>query len=159
MAGASVYAEAPKQPGRHEEVPMNHFVLFLRRYGVSITTGCLLTLISQASLSQRLPSQLPSGQLAWPGLTPDDVDRMSAAAARLYEGRSIGTVERWRNPDTKDAGEVKLVRMFEANGMPCRTVDYLIRFETTRNIPRHFVSTWCKIPDDDWKIVELPRPK
>ena len=45
----------------------------------------------------------------WPGLSQDDVDRMQAAAARLYEGRSIGTVERWRNPDSKDAGEVKLV--------------------------------------------------
>src|SRR5262249_9108158 len=31
----------------------------------------------------------------------DDIDRMEAAAARLYEGRSIGTIERWRNPDTK----------------------------------------------------------
>lgn len=133
---------------------MSQFVLFLRRYGVSIATGFLLTLLTQPSLSQRIP--LPNDQLAWPGLTPDDIDRMSAAAARLYEGRSIGTVERWRNPDTKDAGEVKLVRIFNANGMPCRTLDYLIRFETARNTPRHFVSTWCKIPDDDWKIVELP---
>jgi hypothetical protein len=132
------------------------FVLFLRRYGVSIATGFLLTLLTQPSLSQRVPSQLPGGQVVWPGLTPDDVDRMSAAAARLYEGRSIGTVERWRNPDTKDAGEVKLVRIFAANGMPCRTLDYLIRFETATNTPRHFVSTWRKIADDDWKIVELP---
>jgi hypothetical protein len=130
------------------------FLPLLRNYGVGIATGLLLTLASQTSVSQRLPP--PPNQLAWPGLTPDDVDRMSTAAARLYEGRSIGTVERWRNPDTKDAGEVKLVRIFEANGMPCRTLDYLIRFEAARNTPKHFVSTWCRVPDDDWKIVELP---
>jgi hypothetical protein len=100
--------------------------------------------------------RVPGNDVVWPGLTQDDVARMYGAAARLYEGRSIGTVERWRSPDTQDAGEVKLVRSFEANGMPCRTIDFTIRFEVARNTPRHFVSTWCKTPDDDWKIVELP---
>ena len=133
---------------------MNHFFLFLRRHALSIATGFLLTLASQASFSQQLPPL--TGPLAWPGLTADDVDRMAAAAARLYEGRSIGTVERWRNPDTKVAGEIKLVRIFDANGMPCRTLDYQIRFDVARNTPRHYVATWCKIPNDDWKIVELP---
>ena len=96
---------------------------------------------------------------AWPGLPADDVNRMTAAAARLYEGRSIGTVERWRSPDSKNAGEVKLVRSFDSHGMPCRTIDYTIRFNEQRNAPDHYVLTWCKIGDEGWKIVELPTPR
>ncbi len=95
----------------------------------------------------------------WPGLSQDDVDRMQAAAARLYEGRSIGTVERWRNPDSKDAGEVKLVRSFESHGMPCRTLDYTIRFESRRNRTDHYVLNWCRVEEGSWKVVELPRPR
>lgn len=96
---------------------------------------------------------------AWPGLPPDDVNRMTAAAARLYEGHSIGTVERWRNPDSKNAGEVKLTHSFEANGMPCRTIDYTIRFNEQRNSPDHYVLTWCKVGAEGWKIVEIPPPR
>jgi hypothetical protein len=100
-----------------------------------------------------------STDLAWPGLTHDDVSRMHAAAARLYEGHSIGTIERWRNPDTKTAGEVKLIRSFEAHKMPCRTLDYTIRFEVVRDLPRHYILNWCKLPEDGWKIVELVPPR
>jgi len=98
-------------------------------------------------------------ELGWPGLTDDDIVRMHAAAARLYEGRSIGTIERWRSPASKDAGEVKLIRSFDANGMPCRTIDYLIRFETARDMPDHYVVNWCRVPGGIWKIVELAQPR
>jgi surface antigen len=97
--------------------------------------------------------------LSWPGLTQDDIERMNAAGARLYEGRSIGTVERWRSPDSKDAGEVKLIRSFNSHGMPCRTLDHTIRFETQRDSPSHYIINWCKIPDDGWKIVEVAPPR
>jgi surface antigen len=96
---------------------------------------------------------------AWPGLTQDDLNRMHAAAARLYEGRSIGTVERWRSPESQDAGEVKLVRSFTAKGMPCREIDYVIRFQTERNSPDHYVVNWCKLDDGEWKIVVIPAPR
>ncbi len=84
---------------------------------------------------------------------------MSAAAARLYEGQSIGTVERWRSPDTGNAGEVKLTHNFESHGMPCRTIDYTIRFaEKTNNID-HYVVNWCRVSEGVWKIVEVPTPR
>lgn len=107
----------------------------------------------------RATAQLPSGVLTWPGLPQDDLDRMGAASARLYEGRSIGTVERWRNPDTQDAGEVKLIRDFDTHGMPCRTLDYTIRFNEHRDRPDHYVLTWCRISEGTWKIVEVPGPR
>ncbi|MEJ0018956.1 MAG: hypothetical protein WDN25_20825 [Acetobacteraceae bacterium] len=120
-----------------------------------MVAGALLAVAAGAAEAQ-LP--LPSG-LAWPGLTQDNLDRMHAAAARLYEGRSIGTVERWRNPTTNDAGEVTLVRSFDAHGMPCRTLDYTIRFETARNSPTHYLINWCRIQGGEWKIVELVPPR
>ncbi|HEY0182240.1 MAG TPA: hypothetical protein VGC09_05475 [Rhodopila sp.] len=100
-----------------------------------------------------------STDVAWPGLTQDDIDRMHAAASRLYEGRSIGTIERWRSPDSKDAGEVKLIKSFKAHNMPCSRLDYTIRFNVVRDRPDHYVINWCKVPEGDWKIVEVVAPR
>jgi hypothetical protein len=120
--------------------------------------GAYVVLVGAASgaVPQQLLAQNLDLSLAWPGLTQDDVERMHAAAARLYEGRSIGTVERWRSPESKDAGEVKLVRSFASHGMPCRTIDYTVRFEAKRNGPDHYVIDWCLVAEGSWKIVELP---
>ena len=120
-----------------------------------IVLGWLAVSASNPALAQPIP--VPT--LAWPGLSQDDLDRMHAAAARLYEGRSIGTVERWRSPDSGDAGEVKLIRSFDSHGMPCRTIDYAIRFAGTIGGPDHYILNWCRVADDTWKIVELARPR
>jgi hypothetical protein len=98
------------------------------------------------------------GQLAWPGLTEDDFNRMHAAAAKLYESQSVGTVERWRSPESEDSGEVKLIRSFTANGMPCSELDYVIRFQARLISPDHYVVNWCKVGNGEWKIVEIPAP-
>lgn len=121
---------------------------------LSTAFGVLIASTSGAVLAQ------PGSPLtlSWPGLTTDDVNRMHDAAARLYEGRSIGTIERWRSPDSKDTGEVKLIRSFDAHGMPCRTIDYTVRFEVMRNSPDHYVLNWCRVPGDTWKIVQLAPP-
>jgi hypothetical protein len=94
-----------------EVSPMHPIVPSLRRRTLSAAAGILLTLAPHVSLAQPVMSYA----LSWPGLTQDDIERMNAAGARLYEGRSIGTVERWRSPDSKDAGEVKLSTL-----MACR---------------------------------------
>ncbi len=90
---------------------------------------------------------------AWSNLSRDDLDRMNDAAARLYEGKSIGTVERWRNPDTKNAGSVRLEDRFQSKGMPCWRLDYTIRIEQTKDHPSHYVLNWCKTPAGEWKIL------
>ncbi|HTU53768.1 MAG TPA: hypothetical protein VMF62_07335 [Acetobacteraceae bacterium] len=121
------------------------------------------------ALALVLAVALPSGQaaaqpvpipsLAWPGLTQGDLDRMQAAAARLYEGRSIGTVERWRNPHSNDAGEVTLVRSFQTHGMPCSTIAYAIEFASAKGRLDRYRVNWCRVPDGTWKIVELDEPQ
>jgi hypothetical protein len=122
-----------------------------------LTILALTVLLVPGGIARADLSALPIP--AWPGLPQDDVNRMTAAAARLYEGRSIGTVERWRSPDSKNAGEVKLTRSFATHGMPCRTVEYTIRFNEQRNQLDHYVLTWCKVGDEGWKIVEVPTPR
>lgn len=128
-----------------------------RRFLLLSATSATLLLIPKLVIAQIIPP-IPQLGLAWPGLAPDDLDRMHAAAARLYEGRSIGTVERWRNPDTKDAGEVELIRSFDMQGMPCRTISYEIRYATNRNRLNHYTVNWCRVPGDGWKVVEIGRP-
>jgi hypothetical protein len=112
----------------------------------------------KSALPQPVPLPVPTPiNPIWPGVPPDDVERMHSAAARLYESRSIGTIERWRNPDTKDAGEVQLIRSFLAKGMPCRTISYTIRYASSPNrLDRHLVD-WCHVHEDGWQIVNLPR--
>jgi surface antigen len=127
----------------------------LRRRVSSLIVG--LFVLSTPGLA--VAQTLINSDVAWPGLSHDDIDRMHAAASRLYEGRSIGTIERWRSPDSKNAGEVKLVRSFDAYQMPCRRLDYTIRFDSVRDRPSHYVVNWCKIPEGDWKIVELVAPR
>jgi len=96
----------------------------------------------------------------WPPLGPhaltnDDLARMEAAAARLYEGQSIGRVERWRSPISKDAGELTLTRIFTARGMPCRTIVYTTRFQADRATLSQYKYTWCMVSPNNWKMVEL----
>ena len=134
---------------------MHRFAYCLRKSAF----GLAATLWMCAAFAALAQTPFITGDLAWPGLTQDDLARMHAAGSRLYEGRSIGTVERWRSPDSKDAGQVTLVRSFESHGMPCRTLDYTIRFDSARNSPNRYIINWCKVQGDEWKIVELPKPR
>lgn len=115
------------------------------------------SLTSRVALTQPFPLPTPAPAFPFPGVPPDDADRIQAAAARLREDRSIGTVERWRNPDTKDAGEVELIRRFNHNGMPCRTIRYTIRYKSHPDRLYRSVVNWCRVPEGAWKIVEIPQ--
>jgi surface antigen len=128
------------------------------RLDFSLPAWCLCTALLLTAPALAVSPSFLAPQLGWPGLTRDDLARMHAAAARLYQGQSIGTVERWRSPQSGDAGAVTLVRSFDEKGMPCRTLDYTIRFEAQRDSPDHYLLNWCRIPDGAWKIVELAPP-
>ena len=111
--------------------------------------------IPRMALAQPLP--LPAPTFIFPGAPPEDVERMHAAAARLYEGRSIGIVEQWHSAETQDAGDVQLIRNFSAKGMPCRTIRYTIRHADDPKRLHQYVVNWCHVSGDTWKIVEVPR--
>ena len=112
----------------------------------NLTIAALAAFVTLApSMIAAQPVFVPSFSL--PGLTQDDITRMHAAAARLYEGQSrpVGSSERWRSADTNEAGEVKLVRRFNVNGIPCRTIDYVIQVAGTEDGKEHFVLNWCQL--------------
>lgn len=99
----------------------------------------------------------PSGAGAFGGpiASKDDIVRMHAAAARLYEGHAVGSVERWRSPTSKNTGYVTLTRRFEAKHMPCRTIVYTTRYHADQAHLRRFTYNWCQVSTGVWKIFEL----
>ena len=132
------------QPGRASGV-----VLLSGLSGLLFALLAVLPAGARAQVNPVVPNQI------WPGgLSQDDLRRMGAAAARLYEGHAIGDVERWRNPDTGNAGLVRLTRRFESNGAPCRTLQYVIRVAQRPRTPARYRITWCKLKTGEWKIVE-----
>ena len=84
-----------------------------------LTIAALAAFVTLAPNIAAQPAFEPSASL--PKLAQDDIARMHAAAARLYEGQSrpAGSSERWSSADSNDDGEVKLVHSFNVNGIPC----------------------------------------
>lgn len=130
-----------------------------------LTLSARLGAVGAALAASALPAcaqgfAAPLGALVPPlgaknnALTADDMSRMHAAAERLYQGRSIGTVERWRNPDTGNAGSVRLLRRFEGRGMPCWRMQYVIRFERTQADSHPYAINWCRTAGGEWKMLD-----
>ena len=113
-----------------------------------ISTALFLMTLPLAASSQLLG-------LTWPGLTREDVEGMDSASQKVLQEASDHAVVQWENPDSNRAGVVRLVRSYEAHCMSCRVLDYTIRFEETGNQPDHYAVNWCRLPDGEWKIVEL----
>ncbi|MBS0559528.1 MAG: hypothetical protein JSR21_05690 [Proteobacteria bacterium] len=125
-----------------------------RRAAICVLGAATAVAVLSAGLPAAEAQTYPSLSLpAWASLTKDDIDRMNMAAARLYQGQSIGTVERWRNPDTNNAGSVKLEGKFEAKGMPCWRLDYSVRTSDAKDHPSRYVINWCKTPSGEWKML------
>ncbi len=99
-------------------------------------------------------SLFPTLQSYYPQLSREDIDRIEAAAARLYTGTGIGDTERWRNPNTGDSGSVKLIGSSEVKGQPCRKLEYTVRLEQKKQELNSYVLNWCKTASGEWKIVE-----
>jgi surface antigen len=117
-----------------------------------VTGAALAVLAAGSAGAQMFPP------IGFQPLTKDDQARMHAAAARLYEGRSIGAVERWRSPTSKDAGEVAVTRTFTYDGKPCRTLVYRVRFNADRSRIVQYQYNWCMVSKGEWKIVEVNDP-
>jgi surface antigen len=124
------------------------------RRGALGPTVALLLAVALPAWAQTFVPQL---QNIYPRLNNEDITRMQAAAARLYEGRSIGTVERWRNPDSGNAGSVKLIGSSTVKGLPCRRLEYSVRLQQRAQSPSTYSLNWCKTEAGEWKIVEQPR--
>ena len=87
-------------------------------------------------------------------LSQEDLDLLGAAAEKLYldESVPVGTVERWSNPASGNAGTVKLLGTFEHQGLPCRRLQHDI---TVKNVadPFRMTADRCKTADGAWKAL------
>jgi surface antigen len=115
-----------------------------------VAVVAILSIISSAAAAPP-----PLLGLTWPGLTREDIEGMDAASQQVLQLTSGNPVAQWQNPASHHAGVVRLIRSFDAHGMPCRTIDYTIRFEELGDSPDHYVVNWCRLRDGEWKIVEL----
>ena len=97
----------------------------------------------------------PVQSRSWVGLTPQDIDLVHQAETRFFQDQAIGTVERWRNPQSGNAGEVTLARTYESKGAPCHSLSYTLRFAKPSSMPDKYTLDWCQQPDGAWKIVSL----
>ena len=123
---------------------------------VPTIAACLMIVASLPVVTGAQPEPVLS--FDFPALTHDDLDRMHAAAARLLKGRTrpIGASERWHGRGSGHDGEVRFVRGFNVNGIPCRTLDYSIRNLGAGDGDEDFILNWCLVPGEGWKIVEYP---
>lgn len=121
-----------------------------------LAPAALIAAVLTCAVPAWAQSIAPILQSYYPQLSHEDVERMEAAAARLYTGTGIGTVERWRNPTSGDSGSVKLVGTSEMKGQPCRRLEYTVRLEKTNQQLNTYTLNWCRTAGDEWKIVEQP---
>ena len=124
----------------------------MSRIIVSLGLAAALAL-GAASIGPGLAQTNPFGdQLS--DLSPEDLEKLGRAALALYEDPDtpIGTVDRWENTVSGNAGAVKLLGKFEFQGMPCRTLQHRIDLATKPD-PQFYVINRCKTADGAWKIL------
>ena|ERR1700676_1040748 len=101
-------------------------------------------------------SQSPLFGLTWlEPLTNSDIERMGTATQQVLQQAPGALVAQWQNPASGHAGMIRLLHNFDAHGIPCRTLDYTIRYEEAVDSLDHYIVNWCRLSDGEWKIVEL----
>ena len=86
-------------------------------------------------------------------LSAEDLEKLSRAALALYDNpdTSVGAVDQWENTISGNSGAVRLVRKFEQDGRPCRTIQYRVNLASDPS-PQFYELTHCKTEDGEWKI-------
>lgn len=79
-----------------------------------------------------------------------DIDMIRQAAREDLDGKEVGSVVEWSNPETGNHGSVTLLRTFEYGGRDCREVQHLID-GSGGNFIQRYVNTICKQEDGSWR--------
>src|SRR6202040_681591 len=59
-------------------------------------------------------------------LTQDDLDLIHRTVDTQIHGKPVGTTASWSNPNTGNAGTIKLVRRFRKGNLQCEQVAYTL---------------------------------
>lgn len=88
------------------------------------------------------------------GLTKEDFELMEKSSASLYQNpdAKVGLSQSWKNPKTRNRGQVTLVKQFEYKGMPCWRLRHSFKVKTTVGT-RTLEASRCKTADGTWKLL------
>ncbi len=86
-------------------------------------------------------------------LKQDDIDLIHQTVNNQVHGKAVGTTASWSNPNTGNAGTIKLLKKFAVRNMRCEEVGYTLTTTTRAVSPEHYQFNSCLQPDGTWKII------
>jgi surface antigen len=85
-------------------------------------------------------------------LTQEDLDLIHRTVDTQIHGKPVGTAASWSNPNTGNAGTIKLVRKLRKGNLQCEQVAYTLTTTKKAVEPEHYVFNSCLTPEG-WKIA------
>jgi surface antigen len=113
---------------------------------VLVLTG----LLSAPALAQLLLGPVWESNIT---LTQDDLDLIHRTVDTQIHGEPVGTTASWSNPNTGNAGTIKLVRKFRKGNLRCEQVAYTVTTTKKAVEPEHYGFNSCLTPEG-WKIAQ-----
>jgi surface antigen len=86
-------------------------------------------------------------------LTQGDLDLIHRTVDTEIHGKPVGTTASWSNPETGNAGTIKLLRKFRKGNLHCERVAYTLTTTKKAVEPEHYVFDSCLTPEG-WKIAQ-----
>ena len=113
-----------------------------------------IVLVLIGLLSASAQAQLLLGP-AWESnirLTQGDLDLIHRTVDSQIHGKPVGTTASWSNPDTGNAGTIKLLRKFRKGNLQCEQVAYTLTTTKMAVEPEHYVFNSC-LTLEGWRIA------
>ena len=85
-------------------------------------------------------------------LTQDDLDLIHRTVDTQIHGKPLGTSASWVNPNTGNAGTLKLLHKFKKGNLQCEKVAYTLTTKKNAVEPEHYVFNSCLTPEG-WRIA------
>jgi len=92
-----------------------------------------------------------------PPVSKDDVAMMKAAAREGMDDKPVGATNTWSNPETKNSGEVTLLRRFEEDGRECRILRHVVNVANYSPWERR--TKICRDAAGQWEVRPLSAPE
>lgn len=85
-------------------------------------------------------------------LKESDIQLMMQNARANMDGKDVGTVLTWQNAETRNRGQVRLLRSFKMRGNECREVHHTVDLHREKE-GFAYTSTICKDNNGEWIIL------
>lgn len=85
-------------------------------------------------------------------LTQEDLDLIHQTVDTQVHGKPVGTTVAWSNPNTGNAGAIKLLKRFNRGTLHCEQIAYTLTTTIKAVEPEHYVFNSC-LTAEGWKIA------